>query len=274
MDSGVVIYNYMDTFFCCVVPKDKYCEEMVTEHMLCYLCAGEMELISPTRKYRLKKGDAFFVRRNHMLRKIKKPSKDGEPFKGLFLQLKHPFLKKMMSEHKIAIPTTDKKSVSNAPYVLLDKHPFLNGLFLSLEGYFDARQYPSRDLMEAKLKEAVFTLLQIQPDLGTRLFDFIEPWKIDLRQFMEQNFHRDMTIEDFAHFTGRSLTSFKNEFSSVFGGITPSRWITKRRLQEAKRMMTESGRKASDVYLEVGFKSLSHFSTAFKREFGMSPSEL
>lgn len=274
MDSAVVIYNYMDTFFCCEVTRDKYCEEMVTEHMLCYLCSGEMELISPTRSYRLKKGDAFFVRRNHMLRKIKKPSKEGEPFKGLFLQLKHPFLKKLMSEHRIAIPTTDNKGGSNTPYKLLDKHPFLNGLFLSLEGYFDARQYPSADLMEAKLKEAVFTLLQIHPELGSQLFDFIKPWKIDLRQFMEQNFRCDMSIEDFAHFTGRSLTSFKKDFSSVFGNITPGRWITKRRLQEAKRMMIESGKKASDVYLVVGFKNLSHFSTAFKKEFGLYPSEI
>ena len=28
------------------------------------------------------------------------------------------------------------------------------------------------------------------------------------------------------------------------------------------------------VYLEVGFKNLSHFSTAFKKEFGVNPSVL
>ena len=274
MDSGVVIYNFMDTFFCCEVPRDKYCEEMVTEHMLCYLCSGEMELISPTRKYKLKKGDAFFVRRNHMMRKIKKPAKDGTPFKGLFLQLKHPFLKKMLSEHHLTVPLVNNKAVSNAPYILLEKHPFLNGLFQSLEGYFEAQQYPSKDLMEAKLKEAVFTLLQVQPDLGVTLFDFAEPWKIDPSQFMEQNFRCDMSLDEFAHYTGRSLSTFKKDFTAAFGDITPSRWITRRRLQEARKMICELGKKASDVYLEVGFKSLSHFSTAFKKEFGVAPSAL
>lgn len=274
MNPDVVIYEYMDTFFCCEVPKDRYCEEMVTEHMLCYLCSGEMELISPQRKYKLKKGDAFFVRRNHMMRKIKQPGSNGEPFKGLFLQLKHPFLKKMMSEHNVTIPLVSNKSISSAPYVMLEKHPFLTGLFSSLEGYFDVQQYPSKDLMETKLKEAVFTLLQVKPDLGVTLFDFAEPWKIDLPQFMEQNYKCDLSVEDFAHYTGRSLSTFKKDFAKAFGGITPSRWIVKRRLEEAKRLMGDFGKKATDVYLDVGFKSLSHFSTAFKKEFGITPSSL
>ena len=56
--------------------------------------------------------------------------------------------------------------------------------------------------------------------------------------------------------------------------MTPSRWIVKRRLEEAKCLIEKVGRKPVDVYLEVGFKNLSHFSTAFKKEFGISPSNL
>ena len=89
MDAGVTVYNYMDTFFCCKVEKNKWCEEMVSEHMLVYLCSGELDLIAPDKKYHLKKGDSFFIKRNHLVKKIKQPSKNGEPFKGLFLQLIH-----------------------------------------------------------------------------------------------------------------------------------------------------------------------------------------
>ncbi len=32
MDNGVTVYNYMDTIFCCMVEKNKWCEEMVSEH--------------------------------------------------------------------------------------------------------------------------------------------------------------------------------------------------------------------------------------------------
>ena len=271
--SGILVYDYMDTFYCCMVEKDKWCEDMVTEHMLVYLCSGELELITPDKKYHLKKGDAFFVKRNHLVKKIKQPSKNGEPFKGLFLQLKTPFLKKTLNEHNITVPLVGNSNIIKSNYVLLDKHPFLNGLFLSLEQYFDAQQYPSKELMETKLHEAIFTLLQLKPDLGQVLFDFAEPWKINLEEFMCKNYKSDLSIEEFAHYTGRSLSSFKKDFANIFN-ITPSRWITKKRLEEAKSLMEKLGRKPADVYLEVGFKNLSHFSTAFKKEFGFSPSFL
>ena len=271
MDAGVTVYNYMDTFFCCKVEKDKWCEEMVSEHMLVYLCSGELDLIAPDKKYHLKKGDSFFIKRNHLVRKIKQPSKNGEPFKGLFLQLKMPFLKRMLHEHNFTVPLVSNPVTAKSTYVMLEKHPFLNGLFYSLEQYFDAQQYPSKELMEVKLQEAVFTLLQLRPDLGQVLFDFAEPWKINLEDFMNKNYKCDLSVEDFAHYTGRSLPTFKKDFAEIFHN-TPSRWIVKRRLEEAKCLMEKLGKKPTDVYLEVGFKNLSHFSTAFKREFGISPS--
>lgn len=271
MDAGVIVYDYMDTFFCCKVEKDKWCEEMVSEHMLVYLCSGELDLIASDKKYHLKKGDSFFIKRDHLVRKIKQPSKNGEPFKGLFLQLKMPFLKKMLHEHNITVPLVSNPVTAKSTYVMLKKHPFLTGLFSSLEQYFDARQYPSKELMETKLQEAVFTLLQLRPDLGQVLFDFSEPWKINLEDFMNKNYKCNLTVEEFAHYTGRSLSTFKKDFAEIFHN-TPSRWIVKRRLEEAKCLMEKLGKKPTDVYLEVGFKNLSHFSTAFKREFGISPS--
>lgn len=273
MKSSVLVYDYMDTFFCCMVEKNKWCEEMVSEHMLVYICSGEIILITPEKKYYLKKGDAFFIKRNHLVRKIEQSSKSGEPFKGLFLQLKMPFLKKISSEYKIAVALASNPATMKSTYIMLEKHPFLNGLFMSLEQYFDAQQYPSKELMEVKLKEAVFTLLQLRPDLGQVLFDFTEPWKINLEEFMNKNYKCDLTIEEFAHYTGRSLSSFKKDFMKIFH-ITPSRWIVKRRLEEAKCLMDKLGKKPAEVYLEVGFKNLSHFSTAFKKEYGFPPSTI
>ena len=38
--------------------------------------------------------------------------------------------------------------------------------------------------------------------------------------------------------------------------------------------MKEGGRKVVAVYAEVGFKNPSHFSSAFKRQYGVSPAAL
>ena len=44
-----------------------------------------------------------------------------------------------------------------------------------------------------------------------------------------------------------------------------------KRLKVALDKIRNEKKKVSDVYLEVGFKNLSHFSSAFKKQFGYSP---
>jgi AraC-like DNA-binding protein len=273
MNQDISVSSYMDTFFFCHVGSDSLCEKMVTEHTLFYLVSGEMDVFTPNGKtVHLKKGDSCLLRRNHKVSKEKRCVR-GEPFNGLFLHLTTDFLKRVKQEQRIVVPATVSKAVRSQNVFDLPSHPFLQGLFKSLIDYFNADVYPSKDILESKLREAVFILLQLRPELASVLFDFAAPYKIDVGEFMEENFRCDLTVEQFAHYAGRSLTSFKHDFNEVFH-LTPQRWITKRRLQEARRMMEETGCSANEVYLEAGFKNLSHFSTAFKKEYGFPPSQL
>ena len=58
MDNNIIVNNYLDTFYCFEVLKDKFCEETVIEHMLMYLVSGEMDLISPEKTYHVKMAEA------------------------------------------------------------------------------------------------------------------------------------------------------------------------------------------------------------------------
>ncbi|MFL9829318.1 helix-turn-helix domain-containing protein [Flavobacterium sp. ARAG 55.4] len=51
-------------------------------------------------------------------------------------------------------------------------------------------------------------------------------------------------------------------------------WLKKKRLEEAYFQISENGQKPSEVYLNVGFEDLSHFSFVSKKEFGISPNNL
>lgn len=274
LNQDIIEHNYMNTFYLCHIGRDKVCEKMVTEHTLVYIVSGEMDVMLPEgRAIHFRKGDAAFLRRNHKVSKEKHPSANGEPFEALFLHLNTDFLKRFRKDNHIAVPSTGGMRITRQNVFRLEGHPFLKALFLSLADYFQADTYPSKELMESKLREAVYVLLQLKPELTPVLFDFVDQWKVDVKEFMEENFFSDLTVEQFAHYTGRSLTSFKQDFDKIFH-ITPQRWLTKRRLAEAKRMMEETGESPSEVYLKTGFKNLSHFSTAFKKEYGVPPSHL
>jgi AraC family transcriptional regulator, exoenzyme S synthesis regulatory protein ExsA len=55
---------------------------------------------------------------------------------------------------------------------------------------------------------------------------------------------------------------------------TPNRWLVRKRLQEAYFLIEKSKKKPSDIYLDLGFEDLSHFSLAFKKLFELAPTEL
>ena len=90
---------------------------------------------------------------------------------------------------------------------------------------------------------------------------------------MNRNFKFNVSTERFAFMTGRSLSAFKRDFKTTFND-TPNHWLVKKRLQEAHFLIEKKNQKPSEIYLELGFETLSHFSFAFKKYFGLTPTEL
>jgi AraC-like DNA-binding protein len=80
-------------------------------------------------------------------------------------------------------------------------------------------------------------------------------------------------LEKSSYLTGRRLTTFKRDFGTIYNS-TPQRWLTRRRLKLAHYLLAEKKSKPVDVYREVGFENLSHFSYAFKKQFGYAPKEI
>jgi AraC-like DNA-binding protein len=126
-------------------------------------------------------------------------------------------------------------------------------------------------LTELKTKEALELLLRLEPGLKYFLFDFSEPYKIDLEAYMHKNYMFNVPTARFAQLTGRSLASFKRDFQKIFS-TSPGQWLQQKRLAEAYYQIRQQGRKPSDVYLDVGFENLSHFSYSFKKAYGVAPS--
>lgn len=128
-------------------------------------------------------------------------------------------------------------------------------------------------LIRLSQQEALQLLLHAHPDLSHVLFDFGQPGKIDLETFLRQNFRFNVGLGQLAYLTGRSLATFKRDFAKLYH-ISPTRWLYQKRLEEAHYLLQEEHQRPSDVYHEVGFESLAHFSTAFKQFFGRPPSSV
>ena len=138
--------------------------------------------------------------------------------------------------------------------------------------YFNSNIQPTDELLQLKMVEGVYVLLHTDKNLYASIFDFTDPWKIDILEFMERNYMNDISMEEIANYTGRSLSTFKRDFKKC-SALSPREWLIRRRLEAAHGLIRKGGRKVSEICFEVGFKNLSHFSKIYKIAYGVPPTE-
>lgn len=268
--SDSLKFNYSDIFFSYLLNHESQCTQMAKNHVLMYVYSGEFLVEEGTKKTVIRQGESVFIRRDHRIVMTKQPS-DTAPFMGIFLILKRPFLHAFFQKMNGKNIPTDR--IKKSPNVIrINNNVNIDSLFHSMQPYFDVNIVPQIELMELKLQESIYSLLSIDKIFYQILFDFTDPWKIDLLNFMETNYMCELTMEEFASFTGRSLSTFKRDFGKI-SDLPPQKWLIQRRLRAAYEMIKNEGRRVKDVYIDVGFKNQSHFSFAFKKQYGFYPSE-
>ncbi|HEY0244027.1 MAG TPA: AraC family transcriptional regulator [Mucilaginibacter sp.] len=261
--THIVLNNLL---YSCVDQKQRGNEQFVHEHALGYIIAGETRIQTTDGIKVFGAGNIGLVRRNQLVKSVKVPPPGGE-FKSLNIFLDQDFLRRYSAENKIA----PVGKYTGDPMVILPPDAYLKGYFDSLMPYFEHGAQPKSSMAELKTTEAVELLLRSNPALGNFLFDFSEPYKIDLEAYMNRHYMFNVPAAQFARLTGRSLASFKRDFEKIFQ-TSPGQWLQQKRLSEAYYLISEKGRKPSDVYLDVGFENLSHFSYSFKKAYGVAPS--
>jgi AraC-like DNA-binding protein len=242
-------------------------EQFIAEHIFVFLVKGTMNGYDGNKRYTLEPGESCIVRKNRLARYNKR--RDNNEFEKVVFIFDERFLKDFLKRH----PITFHNYTSADAFIKLEKDKLINSFLLSLEPYFTPYGQISEAFVDMKREELLLILLQVMPVLSDVMFDFGIPGKLDLEAFIQQNYKFNVSAERFAFLTGRSLSAFKRDFKSIFHQ-TPNRWLVKRRLQEARFLIEERHEKASDIYLQLGFEDLSHFSFAFKKEFGVAATKL
>nr|WP_315028561.1 AraC family transcriptional regulator [uncultured Chryseobacterium sp.] len=254
--------------YSCAFESFKGHEEFIPDHFLGFQLSGETHAFHDSGKTIIKENTVILVRKNQLIRTIKHPSKN-EKYQFLSISLDDETLRHYSAENKI----TADQLFPNNQRLFFEPDDFLKAYFMSLIPYVDkTKEVPPR-LAALKVKEAIELLLQSTPEIKNLLFDFSEPHKIDLKEFMNKNFMFNVSIEAFARLTGRSLSGFKRDFNKIFNK-SPKQWLKERRLKEAYYLIKNKDKKPSDIYLDLGFENLSHFYFSFKQKYGITTSKV
>jgi AraC family transcriptional regulator len=149
------------------------------------------------------------------------------------------------------------------------QHPFLYHAVEQL-----ATITPAEDDLAGLLRETVVHGIRLylgQREQGQTSRDDSEPDLIaSLECYLRDTLSRRHTLDEMAHFTGLAPSTLLRQFRRSFGK-TPYRWLLEERIQHAKGLLGGSTIPITEIALDSGFSTPSHFSGQFRKLVGCSP---
>lgn len=135
-------------------------------------------------------------------------------------------------------------------------------------------------LAEEQLMALLLNLLQASIPFQERLMEDRDehcPWQmeqvVEAKRFMATNIGRNLKIDEIAAHVDCSVFHLCRIFKK-FSGMTVHRFLTQCRLRISIERLLETDRSIIDIALDFGFSSHSHYTSAFRSAFGISPSVL
>jgi len=96
---------------------------------------------------------------------------------------------------------------------------------------------------------------------------------VEAKELLTSRIDNPPTIVQLAKLTGVNEYKLKKGFKELFG-TTILGYIHKNRMSLAKKLLLGTDKSAKEIAYETGYNSPQHFSTAFKKEFGVSPNNV
>lgn len=93
------------------------------------------------------------------------------------------------------------------------------------------------------------------------------------RDHMLQHIELPPSLPQLARTAGINEYKLKRGFKEMFG-TTVFGYLSEARLEMARVTLAENQKSATEIAFDLGYGSVQHFSNAFKKKFGVSPTRL
>ncbi|MCF0105724.1 MAG: helix-turn-helix domain-containing protein [Holdemanella sp.] len=130
-------------------------------------------------------------------------------------------------------------------------------------------------IQKAELINDIALLMTLQ---GKMIYDFTKrvnqevsnPDIRKIRSYILEHINQKITTNDLAHLVGINR-NYLNELFKRELHMTPFRYVTSLRIEEAKRLLMISNKSLEEIASALGFSSQAHFQSVFKKETGLTP---
>lgn len=234
---------------------------------ICLLDEGVQQYVVEDETYTLRGGDVLVTLPNERHGTGDSPERRGRLY---WLLIRKPSAR----ERFLNLPAAEGRALLDA---LLNLSPRVFRGSQDLKGYLES-MFAAHDAEISPFRKteirnwALRFLLEILHDAragGRRLTRTIR----DVQDVIEERlFEQKPLLAELAELVGLSESRFKQRFKEEVG-IAPGNYITQRKIEKARELLSASDVDITDLAFDLGFSSSQYFATTFRRYVGVTPSE-
>ena len=236
-----------------------------------YILSGEKHFVTNEHRLICRTGDIFFLPIGKFyIENI--VSHDTLTFDQITLSFNTEHLNKIIPQLNIGSFT---KNTTNCNEPIVEHAEGITaGVFKAINNHYNHSGFNNDPTSEIiNLANALHTILLHESErMRSRIANCMDTEQALFERTIYDNLFNDISVDELAEATNRSLTSFKNEFKRRFGD-SPHRWLLHQRMTAAKMLLATTDDSVSQIGIRCAFGNTSHFIKLYRSYYEMTPAQ-
>lgn len=148
-----------------------------------------------------------------------------------------------------------------------DASPALESAYRTMLSAFADKPDHQQLVIRTALHQLLLELVRCH-DRHTHRHESISPQIAQAMQWINKNASENFNLDAVAETVGLGISQFHARFRKETG-LTPARYRTRQRIEQAKRLLRDTTRPVTDIALTCGFATSQYFATVFRQQVGM-----
>ncbi|MBR5333816.1 MAG: helix-turn-helix transcriptional regulator [Alistipes sp.] len=240
-----------------------------------YVVRGTKHVYYGDTRHTISHGEVFYLGLgNHYVEDL---LDDGRPYEQIVLYYSPEQLQQILLNLNMVYSIDISSSHScdrcrRHNHVSMVASPTLKNLFTHVMNYLhEDHQVHDVAADNLKMTELIYTIVSMEDCcFRSKVLSNVDAAHGSFEQVVYKHIFQDISIEQLASLSHRSLTSFKKEFKRHFA-MSPHRWFIRQRLMRSRLLLISTSKSISEIGIECTFPNTSHFIKLFKKQYGLTP---
>jgi len=247
----------------------------LSRYAIGYILRGTKYVYDGDKRQAFNRGDVFYLGLGHHY--VENVPENGQPFEQVLFYYTPADLQRILLHLNITYGLNISNDHScenchNRTHVAMPAWSSLRNFFVNTNNYLRDESFLQDETAESiKMTELIYLIASHEDCcIKSKLLSNIDTAKENFEQTVYDHIFKDISIEELARLTNRSLTSFKKEFRRHFE-MPPHKWYIRQRLMHSRLLLISTSKSISEIGVECTFPNTSHFIKLFKKEYRMTP---